>query len=54
MGSVVLMLSNDSTLPPPKVPGFFTSSESAEPDSCSNNHQLYSANKMSVTVMEPR
>ncbi|CAM8947009.1 unnamed protein product [Rhodiola kirilowii] len=51
MGNVVLMLSSDSRLPPPKVPGFFTS---IKPDSSSGNHYLCSTNTMSISLMDPR
>ncbi|CAM8903710.1 unnamed protein product [Rhodiola kirilowii] len=51
MGNVVLMLSSDSRLPLPKVPGFFGS---IKPDSSSGNHYLCSTNKMSISLMDPR
>ncbi|CAM8906305.1 unnamed protein product [Rhodiola kirilowii] len=52
MGNVVLMLSSDSSrLPPPKVPGFFTS---IKPDSSSGNHYFCSTNMMSIPLIDPR
>uniref|UniRef100_A0A7N0V051 Receptor-like serine/threonine-protein kinase n=1 Tax=Kalanchoe fedtschenkoi TaxID=63787 RepID=A0A7N0V051_KALFE len=54
MASVVLMLSSDNRLPPPKAPGFFTSTKSVDPDSSSSKHNFCSANEMSITQMDPR
>uniref|UniRef100_A0A7N0UYR9 Receptor-like serine/threonine-protein kinase n=1 Tax=Kalanchoe fedtschenkoi TaxID=63787 RepID=A0A7N0UYR9_KALFE len=55
MASVVLMLSSDSSaLPPPKVPGFFTARNPIEADSSSGKHESCSTNEMSVTLIDPR
>ncbi|CAM8909323.1 unnamed protein product [Rhodiola kirilowii] len=54
MGNVVLMLSTEIRLPPPKSPGFFTARNLVETDSSSSNHHLASINQMSVTRMNPR
>ncbi|CAM8903701.1 unnamed protein product [Rhodiola kirilowii] len=55
MGNVVLMLSSDSKLTPPKAPGFFTARKLVESsDTSSSAHQLPSTNEMSVTMIVPR
>ncbi|KAL4619363.1 hypothetical protein ACB092_06G073800 [Castanea dentata] len=50
MSSVVLMLSNESLLPKPRQPGFYTDSPEAD-SSCSTP---FSANEMSFTLFEAR
>ncbi|CAM8906300.1 unnamed protein product [Rhodiola kirilowii] len=58
MASVVLMLSSNSELPPPKEPGFFTSRNPIEAEMESSPGKgkcdLWSANEMSVSVIDPR
>ncbi|XP_034212031.1 G-type lectin S-receptor-like serine/threonine-protein kinase At4g27290 isoform X1 [Prunus dulcis] len=51
MSYVVLMLSSDITLPPPKQPGFYT--ERSVPESPSRKHP-FSVNYFSTTVIEAR
>ncbi|XP_050144788.1 G-type lectin S-receptor-like serine/threonine-protein kinase At4g27290 isoform X2 [Malus sylvestris] len=51
MSSVVLMLSSDVALPPPKQPGFYT--EKSVPESSSRT-LLCSKNTFSTTLIEPR
>ena len=51
MSSVVLMLSSDVALPPPKQPGFYI--ERSVPESPSRT-LLCSANTFSTTLIEPR
>ncbi|CAN6684337.1 unnamed protein product [Malus baccata var. baccata] len=51
MSSVVLMLSSDVALPPPKQPGFYT--ERSIPESPSRT-LLCSENTFSTTLIEPR
>ncbi|CAN6545505.1 unnamed protein product [Malus baccata var. baccata] len=51
MSSVVLMLSSDVALPPPKQPGFYT--ERSVPESSSRT-LLCSENTFSTTLIEPR
>ncbi|XP_068321508.1 G-type lectin S-receptor-like serine/threonine-protein kinase SD1-1 [Pyrus communis] len=51
MSSVVLMLSSDVALPPPKQPGFYT--ERSVPESPSRTI-LCSENTFSITLIEPR
>ncbi|KAL9383222.1 hypothetical protein Peur_023545 [Populus x canadensis] len=53
MSYVVLMLSNDNTLPQPKHPGFFIERDPAEASSTSEG-TADSANKCSITVLQAR
>jgi hypothetical protein len=53
MSYVVLMLSNDNTLPQPKHPGFFIERDPAEASS-TGERTAYSANKCSITLLQPR
>jgi hypothetical protein len=50
---VVLMLSNDNTLPQPKHPGFFIERDPAEASSTSES-TTYLANKCSITLLQAR
>ncbi|XP_059279499.1 G-type lectin S-receptor-like serine/threonine-protein kinase At4g27290 [Lycium ferocissimum] len=50
MPTVVLMLANDAILPQAKEPGFFTESKATSEYSTS----MYSANEITVTLLEPR
>ncbi|CAI0375543.1 unnamed protein product [Linum tenue] len=56
MSAVVLMLGSENTLPQPKLPGFYLrrNPPEAESSSSNNNNDSYSANQVSLTVMEPR
>ncbi|KAK9707249.1 hypothetical protein RND81_07G183600 [Saponaria officinalis] len=56
MGSVVLMLSSESTsLPLPKLPGFSTGWNPVETDSSSSKHdESYTVNQVTVTVLNAR
>ena len=51
MSSIVQMLTNESLLPKPKQPGFFTDSPTTD---FSSKHDTYSANEISSTVLEAR
>ncbi|XP_011015991.1 PREDICTED: G-type lectin S-receptor-like serine/threonine-protein kinase SD1-1, partial [Populus euphratica] len=53
MSYVVLMLSNDNTLPQPKHPGFFIERDPAEASSTSEG-TANSANKCSITLLQAR
>jgi hypothetical protein len=52
MSSVVLMLNGESLLPKPRHPGFYI--DSHKTDSSSSNHATYSANEISITLLEAR
>jgi len=54
MSSVVLMLSSESTLPQPKLPGFFTNRNLVGDSSSSSSHKQYSNNDMTVSIMSAR
>lgn len=55
MSSVVLMLSSESALPQPNLPGFFTNTNVAAGDSSSSSsYKQYSHNDITVTVMSAR
>ncbi|QCE09850.1 S-receptor-like serine/threonine-protein kinase [Vigna unguiculata] len=54
MSSVVLMLSTESTLPQPKLPGLFTDRNLVEDSSSSSTHKQYSNNDMTVSIMSAR
>ncbi|KAB1215252.1 hypothetical protein CJ030_MR4G004191 [Morella rubra] len=54
MSSVVLMLGSESSLPPPKEPGFFTEEELHQSPSCSSKHGSSTTNEMSIAVVETR
>ncbi|KAM5586628.1 hypothetical protein ABKV19_005522 [Rosa sericea] len=52
MSKVVVMLSNEVTLPPPKQPGFY--SERSLPESPSMMHYPSSENNFTITLLESR
>ena len=54
MSSVVLMLSSESTLPQPKMPGFFTEREMVGDSSSSSSYKQVSINDITVSIMEAR
>ncbi|KAK7335361.1 hypothetical protein VNO80_27152 [Phaseolus coccineus] len=54
MSSVVLMLSSESTLPQPKLPGLFTTRNLVGDSSSSVSYQQYSNNDMTVSIMSAR
>ncbi|XP_020224548.1 G-type lectin S-receptor-like serine/threonine-protein kinase At4g27290 [Cajanus cajan] len=54
MSSVVLMLSSESALPQPNLPGFFTSTNLVGDSSSSNSYKQYTNNDMSVSIMSAR
>ncbi|XP_057959234.1 G-type lectin S-receptor-like serine/threonine-protein kinase At4g27290 isoform X2 [Malania oleifera] len=53
MSYVVQMLGSESTMPPPKQPGFFIGRNPLE-EANSSPEKLCSANGITITVMEPR
>lgn len=54
MASVVVMLSSENSLPQPKQPGFFTERTPLEADNSSDKHEAYSANEVSLSLLEAR
>ena len=54
MSSVVLMLSNDNSLPNPRQPGFVAGKTPLGGDSSSRNLELPSINEVTITVLEAR
>lgn len=54
MSAVVVMLSSENPLPEPKQPGFFMERAAAQADASSSIHQSFSANEVTVTLIEPR
>ncbi|KAG4960860.1 G-type lectin S-receptor-like serine/threonine-protein kinase At4g27290 [Glycine soja] len=54
MSSVVLMLSSESELPQPNLPGFFTSTSMAGDSSSSSSYKQYTNNDMTVSIMSAR
>ncbi|XLS68783.1 hypothetical protein HN51_019806 [Arachis hypogaea] len=54
MSYVVQMLSSESTLPPPKMPGFFTEREMADEGSSPSNNRTYSINDVTDSILEAR
>jgi len=54
MSSVVLMLSSESTLPQPKLPGLFTTRNLVGDSSSSGSYKQYSNNNMTVSTMSAR
>lgn len=54
MSSVVLMLDSENSLPQPKQPGFFMEINPPEADTPSIKHETYSANEVTMTLMEAR
>ncbi|KAK7401872.1 hypothetical protein VNO78_13703 [Psophocarpus tetragonolobus] len=54
MSSVVLMLSSESALPQPNLPGFFTSTSMAGDSSSSSSYKQYTNNDMTISIMTPR
>ncbi|MED6115017.1 hypothetical protein PIB30_086137 [Stylosanthes scabra] len=54
MSSVVQMLSSESTLPPPKMPGFFTEREMVDEGSGSSNNRTCSINDVTDSILEAR
>lgn len=54
MSTVVLLLSSDIALPPPKEPGFFNERDVSDMDYSSNKQDLSSSNAITVTLLEGR
>ncbi|KDP38976.1 hypothetical protein JCGZ_00733 [Jatropha curcas] len=54
MSSVVVMLSSNNPLAEPKQPGYFMERNPPEADSSTNKDQSYSANEVSITLLEAR
>ncbi|XP_019156170.1 PREDICTED: G-type lectin S-receptor-like serine/threonine-protein kinase At4g27290 isoform X2 [Ipomoea nil] len=54
MSSVVIMLSNDSTLPEAKEPGFFTERRASESNYSSSTQGESSRNECSISLLDPR
>ncbi|XP_014524202.1 G-type lectin S-receptor-like serine/threonine-protein kinase At4g27290 [Vigna radiata var. radiata] len=54
MSSVVMMLSSESALPQPNLPGFFTSTSMAGDSSSSSSHKQYTNNDLSLSIMSAR
>ena len=54
LSSVILMLGSESDLPEPKLPGYFTETESQERDHSSSKPDSFSKNTMTMTVVEGR
>ncbi|KHN00060.1 G-type lectin S-receptor-like serine/threonine-protein kinase [Glycine soja] len=55
MSSVVLMLNSDTSLPKPKVPGFYTEIDvTSDANSSSANQKLHSVNELSITILDAR
>lgn len=54
MSTVVLMLTSDIALPQPKEPGFFTERDLLDAYSSSGQHETFSTNKLTVTLLEAR
>ncbi|KDP38977.1 hypothetical protein JCGZ_00734 [Jatropha curcas] len=54
MSSVVVMLSSDNPLAEPKQPGFYMEWNPSEADNSANKDQSYSANEVSITLLEAR
>ncbi|KAK7272479.1 hypothetical protein RJT34_29097 [Clitoria ternatea] len=54
MSSVVLMLTSESALPQPNLPGFFTNKSMAEYSSSSSSFKPYSNNDITVSIMSAR
>ncbi|CAJ1956878.1 unnamed protein product, partial [Sphenostylis stenocarpa] len=54
MSSVVLMLSSESALPQPNMPGFFTSKSMVGDSSSSSSYKQYTNNGMTLSVMSAR
>ena len=54
MSSVVLMLSTESTLPQPKMPGFFTEREMLGDGSSSSSCKPSSINDVTVSLLDAR
>ena len=53
--SVVLMLNGEKSLPKPKIPGFYNEKDvTPELDSSVANHELFSANELSITEIVAR
>lgn len=53
MSDAVVMLSNSSTLPQPKQPGFSTAKNNLGADSLSSKHE-FTSNEITVTLLEAR
>jgi len=54
MSSVVMMLTSESALPQPNLPGFFTSTSMAGDSSSSSSHKQYTNNDLSLSIMSAR
>ena len=54
MSSVVQMLSSESTLPQPKIPGFFMEEEMVGDTSSSSSNKLCSNNEVTVSILQAR
>lgn len=54
MTDVLLMLTNDSTLPQPKEPIFLAEKVSIETESTWRNEIHYLTNEISMSILEPR
>ena len=55
MSSVVLMLNGEKLLPKPKVPGFYIErGVTLEVDSLPENCTVFSANEISITMLDAR
>ncbi|XLT05155.1 hypothetical protein HN51_043904 [Arachis hypogaea] len=54
MSSVVQMLSSESTLPPPKMSGFFTEREMIDESSFPSNNRTCSINDVTDSILEVR
>ncbi|KAL5548142.1 hypothetical protein UlMin_003373 [Ulmus minor] len=54
MSLVVLMLGSDSELPQPKLPGYFTQTESPERENSSNRPMSSSTNEITISILDAR
>lgn len=54
MLSVVMMLSSESELPEPKMPGFFTERDVVGDSSSSSCHKSCSTNDLTISQINPR
>jgi len=55
MSSVLLMLdSDDASLPEPQQPGFYTERFLAEADSSSTGKRQYATNEVTITMLQGR
>ena len=54
MSSVVLMLSSESALPQPKMPGFFTERQMVGDNSSSSSNKPCSINQVTVSLLQAR